>query len=291
MKIAVLGAGKMGTWFARFFNETGYRVVLADRRPEKLPKLEKDLLVDTTADFVEAVQCADRVLICVSINAFEDVVKKIGPAIREGQIVMDICSVKKSPVDLMHKYIKDGLVLGTHPAFGPGSNGIKNKAFILTPTNSDEQMFAESFKKWLENNEARVFMMSPEHHDELMSVVLGFPHFLGVVACDTLLDQMTYNETKKVAGTTYRVLSTLAEATALETPDLFASLQVSLPQIAAIESTFMERAQDWLNVIRSGDQTAIANKLEQLKSKLTKTSSDYQRSYQTMYQMLESTGT
>ena len=39
---------------------------------------------------------------------------------------------------------------------------------------------------WLEKEEAHVFVMTPKKHDELMSVVLGLPHFLGLVACETL---------------------------------------------------------------------------------------------------------
>jgi prephenate dehydrogenase len=288
MKIAILGAGKMGVWFAKFFQEKGYSVVLADRKKEKLSRLKSELKVET-AGFADAVQDADRVLICVSINAFEDVVKQISPAIHKGQVVMDICSIKESPVKIMHQYIKGGLILGTHPAFGPGSNGLKHKAFILTPTNAEEQKFAEDFKKWLEQEEARVFIMTPKHHDELMSVVLGFPHFLGVVACDTLLEKADFPETKKVAGTTYRMLFTLAEATALENPELFATLQLSLPEIDSLEKLFMEKAQEWLTLIRQKDPAAIAAKMEQLRAKLMKTSTDYTRSYEIMYKMLEST--
>jgi prephenate dehydrogenase len=288
MKIAILGAGKMGVWFAKFFQEKGYSVVLADRKKEKLSRLKSELKVET-AGFADAVQDADRVLICVSINAFEDVVKQISPAIHKGQVVMDICSIKESPVKIMHQYIKGGLILGTHPAFGPGSNGLKHKAFILTPTNAEEQKFAEDFKKWLEQEEARVFIMTPKHHDELMSVVLGFPHFLGVVACDTLLEKADFPETKKVAGTTYRMLFTLAEATALENPELFATLQLSLPEIGSLEKLFMEKAQEWLTLIKQKDPAAIAAKMEQLRAKLMKTSTDYTRSYEIMYKMLEST--
>lgn len=288
MKIAILGAGKMGIWFAKFFQEKGYSVVLADRKKEKLSKLKQELKVET-ADFVEAVRDADRVLICVSINALEEVVKTISPAIHKGQIVMDICSVKEAPVKIMHQYIKGGLILGTHPVFGPGSNGLKHKAFILTPTNAEEQKFAEEFKKWLEQEEARVFIMTPKHHDELMSIVLGFPHFLGVIACDTLLEKTDFPETKKVAGTTYRMLFTLAEATALENPELFATLQLSLPEIDSLEKLFMEKAQEWLTLIRQKDPAAIAAKMEQLRAKLMKTSTDYTRSYEIMYKMLEST--
>jgi prephenate dehydrogenase len=286
MRIAVLGAGKMGVWFAKFFLEEGYSVVVADRNKQKLSKLKSELAVET-ADFLEAVQNADRVLICVAISAFEDIVKTVAPSIRDGQVVMDICSIKESPVAIMHKHIKRGVVLGTHPVFGPGSKGVKNKAFILTPTNSTEKEFAENFKGWLEQKKARVFVFSPRKHDELMSVVLGLPHFFGVVACDALLEQADYAETKKVAGTTYRMLFTLAEATALETPELFASLQLSLPDIAKLEGRFIEKAHEWLKLMQQKDPAAIISKMEQLKAKLVKANGDYARSYDVMYKMLE----
>ena len=288
MKIAVIGAGKMGVWFADFFQSKGYDVILADRKKEKLQK-QKDLLVDLTTNFQEAVCEADQILLCVSINAMEDVVKEISPAIHEGQVVMDICSIKETPVKTMHQHLKRATVLGTHPVFGPGSNGIKHKAYVLTPTSAKEQEFAEHIKKWLEQQEAHVFIMTPKKHDELISVVLGLPHFLGLVACETLLEQKNLPETKKIAGTTYRMLFTLAEATALETPDLYAAVQTNLPELAKIEDAFMTKAQELVTLIKNKDQKAIAQRLEDLKKKLASSEEDFTKSYQVMYKMLEST--
>ena len=286
MRIAILGAGKMGVWFAKFFLAEGYNVVVADRKQEKLAKLKQALEVET-AGFLEAVAKADKVLICVSISAFEEIVKKISPAVHDGQIVMDICSIKDIPVQIMHKHLKRSLILGMHPVFGPGSTTIENKTFVLTPTNDQEEEFAEDFKKWLEAKKARVFVMHPRKHDRLMSVVLGLPHFLGLVACDTLLEQADYPETKDVAGTTYRMMFTLAEVAALENPELFASLQLSLPELVKIESSFIEKANEWLNLIKQKDHVAITRNMEQLKAKLMKASDDYDRSYKIMYEMLE----
>jgi prephenate dehydrogenase len=286
MKTAILGAGKMGVWFAKFCKENGEQVILSSRKKEKLAKLGKELGVET-ADFVDAVKKADNVIICVSIDAFEEVVKKIAPSIREGQTVVDICSIKEQPVEIMHQHIKKGLILGTHPVFGPGSPSVKHKAYILTPTNAKEQAFAEKYRGWLEEVGARVFMMSPKKHDELMSVVLGLPHFVGLVACDTLLEQPAFLETKKVAGTTYQMLLTLAEVTALENPELFSSLQFSLPKMEKIENLFIEKAREWLLLITQKDPKAIAAKMDGLMSKLMKKSRDYKRSYEIMYKMLE----
>jgi prephenate dehydrogenase len=288
MKVAVIGAGKMGVWFAKFFLSKGYDVILADRKKAKL-EAQKDLLVDLTTSFQEAVQDADQIFLCVSINSMEEVAKEISPAIHEGQVVMDICSIKEAPVKTMHQYLKGATILGTHPVFGPGSNGVKHKAYVLTPTNAKEQEFAEQFKQWLEKEEAHVFIMTPKKHDELMSVVLGLPHFLGLVACETLLEQANLPETKKVAGTTYRMLFTLAEATALETPDLYASVQTNLANLGGIEDLFIAKAQELLTLIKNKDQKAIVERMEQLKKKLYTADSDYADSYDIMYKMLEST--
>ncbi len=288
MNTAILGAGKMGVWFAKFCKDNGDNVILADRKKDKAEKLGKEIGVET-ADFIQAVKAADRIMICVSISSFEEVVKQIASSVREDQVVMDICSIKEAPVKIMHENITRGLVLGTHPLFGPGSKGVKHKTYILTPTNEAENKYAEGFKKWLEKEEAQVFIMPPKKHDELMSVVLGLPHFLGLAICETLLEQKNFPETKQVAGTTYRMLFTLAEATALETPDLFANLQVNLPEMVKIEDQFIKKAQEWIDLIKQKNTKAIVEKMEQLRAKFLKTDPDFAKSYEVMYRMLEAT--
>lgn len=277
----------MGCWFAKLFRDEGHSVVLASRNHEKLVKVGRRLNVETSS-FLGAIKGADRILICVSIDAFEEVVKIISSGIQKKQIVMDICSIKEYPVDILHKYLPDNLILGTHPVFGPGSTGLKNKTFILTPTNQAEKKFALEFKKWLENRRVRVFILAPEKHDALMSVVLGLPHFIGLVACDVLLELDEYPETKNVAGTTFRMLFTLAEVAALEEPELFNSLQLNLPDTLNIETQFVNKANEWLGLIKKKDSNAIINKMNKIKSKLKEISDNIEHSYKVMYKMLES---
>lgn len=288
MRTAVLGAGKMGVWFAKWCKEKGDAVVLADRNPQKLAKLGEELGVET-ADFTAAVKGADRVLICVSISSFEEIVKKIAPAIHKGQPIMDICSIKEYPVNIMHQYLKDALVLGTHPVFGPGSSGVAHKAYVLTPTNKEEEAYAKEFQKWLQKEDARVFVMSPQKHDELMSIVLGFAHFVGLAACETLLEQPAFPESKELAGTTYRMLFTLAEAVAQETPDLYANVQTKLAGLDKIEQSFIANAEAWLELMKKKDSVAIMERMDRLRKKLGKVDSEYGKSYEVMYRMLQST--
>lgn len=288
MRTAVLGAGKMGVWYAKYCKAKGDTVVLADRNAEKLAKLKVELGVQT-ADFPTAVKSADRVLICVSISSLEETVKKIASATHKGQAVMDICSIKKYPVDVMHKYLKGALVLGTHPVFGPGSNGVANKAYVLTPTNPEEEAYAKEFQAWLEKEEAHVFVMTPEKHDELMSIILGFSHFVGLAVCETLIEQPTFKESKTLAGTTYRMLFTLAESVAQETPDLYANVQTKVPGLAKIEDHFLNNAQQWVDLMKKKDSTEIMARMDRLRAKLAKVDKDYGETYENMYKMLEAT--
>jgi prephenate dehydrogenase len=189
----------------------------------------------------------------------------------------------------MHQYIKDAIVLGTHPVFGPGSNGVAHKAYVLTPTNPPEEKVAEQYKQWLEKEGANVFVMTPKKHDELMSTVLGLPHFIGLVACETLLEQKDFAESKKLAGTTYRMLFTLAEATAQETPDLYANIQTKLTDLGEMEELFTQNAQTLLDLMKNKDTNSIMARMECLRAKLAKIDSNYSKSYETMYKMLQST--
>ncbi|MCL2686473.1 MAG: prephenate dehydrogenase/arogenate dehydrogenase family protein [Candidatus Bathyarchaeota archaeon] len=288
MRTAVLGTGKMGVWFAKYCKSKGDTVILAGRNAEKLAELKNELGVET-ADFPTAVRGADRVLICVSISSFEEIVKTISPAVHADQPIMDICSIKEYPINIMHQHLKDALVLGTHPVFGPGSNGVAHKAYVLTPTNPKEQTYAEEFKAWLEKDQAHVFVMTPQKHDELMGIVLGFPHFLGLAACETLLEQPGFSESKKLAGTTYRMLVTLAESVAMETPDLYANVQTKLANLDKMEERFITSAQQWLDLMKKKDSNALMERMNQLRTKLEKTDNQYTKSYETMYKMLQST--
>ena len=285
MKVAIIGAGKMGRWFTRFFLEEGDSVIVSSRSKEKLLKIRDEFGVEI-ADNVSAVKKADRVLICVPIENFEAVAKEIQPHIRPDQVVMDICSIKEFPVKIMHEYVKTGITLGTHPVFGPGAKSIENQNFVLTPVNDEEKRFAREFKSWLEERRANVFIMSPRKHDELMSVVLGLPHFLGLVVCDTLMNYPNFLQTKKVAGASYKMLLTLAEAVASEETEFYTSLQMDLPEIEKIEGLFLEKTEEWINMVRRKNGSAFISKMELVKTKLKEVNPDYARSYEVMHRLL-----
>ncbi|MEM3550428.1 MAG: prephenate dehydrogenase/arogenate dehydrogenase family protein [Candidatus Bathyarchaeia archaeon] len=286
MKVAVIGAGKMGGWFSKFFAEQGMQVVVSDKETQKLEKLAEMLNVEI-ADNVNAVKRADRILICVPIENFESVIAEIQQYIRPEQEVMDICSVKELPVNIMHRYIKDARILGTHPLFGPGVKNIKNQNFVLTPTNTREKRLAEEWGSWLRNKGAKVFIMSPTEHDKLMSIVLGLPYFLGLVVCDTLTGHNQFSQVKKVSGISFKLLMMLAEAVASEEAEFSASLQINLPEIEKVIELFREKVTYWLNLVRQKRRTDIIERVNLLKKELANLDPNYPDSYQNMHKIVE----
>ena len=229
MRIAIIGAGKMGRWFTRFFKDEGFSVVVSSRTRSKLEALRDEFGVELADSNVEAVEGADWVLVCVSLDGLEAVLMEIGSRIQSGQVVMDIGSIKEIPVNLLHKYVKKGITLGTHPVFGPGAKSLEGQNFVLTPVNEEERRFAGEFKGWLEERDAKVAVTSPRRHDELMSLVLGFPHFVGLVAGDALMNNSDFVEAKQVGGASYKLLLTLVEAVSSEEPVFYSNLHMSLP--------------------------------------------------------------
>ena len=278
----------MGQWFARFFLKEGKQVIITGRNERKLLEAGQQLGVEATTSNVEAVKQADVILISVPLDNFEQVVLQISPHIHKGQVILDTTSLKVLPVETMHRHIKAGLVLGTHPVFGPGARDVANQNFALTPTSAEETALAQKIKQYLEERGARATLMSPQEHDEMMAVVLGLSHFIAIASADALLSFDKFQLMKEIGGTTYKVLLTLVESVISEDPELYASLQMSLPNIQQIEELFLRKSKEWADLVNGKDRQEFARRMSALKNRLEKSDPDFGRAYQNMYRLLES---
>ncbi len=287
MRIAIIGgSGKMGRWFANFLRKEGKEVVISGRSQDKLLEVGRRLGVEVASN-IEAVRSADAVLISVPIESFGPVVREIGPFVRNGQIVIDITSIKTLPVEMMHRHIKTGLVLGTHPLFGPGAKSIANQNFVLTPSNEAEAALAERVKRFLEARKGKVTVMTPQEHDEMMTIVLGLSHFIAIVSADTLLGSNKLKDMAAVGGITYKVLLTLVESVISEDPELYASLQMNLPNVTEVEKLFQRRAKEWADLVANNDRQEFVQRMKALRSRLEQSTPDFGKAYENLYKIAE----
>lgn len=276
----------MGRWCAAFLLKEGHEVVITGRNESKLLEAKRQLGAEVATN-VEAAKQAQAIIISVPIDNFEPVVKQICPYTHPEQVILDITSVKAFPVKIMHKHIKTGLVLGVHPMFGPGARGIANQSFVLTPTNEEETALAQKIREHLETRGARVSLMSPDEHDEMMTVILGLSHFIAIVSADTLLSVDKLKQMRAIGGSTFKLLLTLAEGVISEDPEFYTSLQMNLPNVTEIEKLFQRKAKTWADLVENKDRQKFVQRMNELKDRLYQVNPDFGKAYEAMYKLME----
>ena len=287
MKIAIIGgSGKMGRWFTDFLVKEGMEVIITGRNQAKLQAAGQQLGVEVAGN-IDAVKQADVILTSVPIDDFEESIQQIAPHIRPEQVVIDITSIKESPVEMMHKHIKRGQMLGVHPMFGPGARDITNQNFILTPTNEEENALARKVRGYLETRGARVTLVTPRQHDEMMSVVLGLAHFIALVSADTLLSLNKATALRAVSGSTYKLLLTLAESVIAEDPEFCAALQMKLPDRDKVNRLLQSRLAEWSDIVANRDRQKFTQKMKALRHGFEKDDPELAKAYENMYKLIE----
>jgi len=274
----------MGRWFARHLLAEGNQVIISGRTGSKVMAAKQELGVDAASN-TEAVKDAEVVLLSVPIDTFEGVVIELAPYIRPEQVVVDVTSVKVMPVAAMHRHLKTRLVLGTHPLFGPGAQGVAGQNFVLTPTSDEERTLAGKVRDYLEARGGIVSLMTPEEHDDKMTVILGLSHFIAVVAADTLLSSNKVARPATLGGITYKVLLTLVESVISENPELYASIQMNLPGVSDIEALLQGKVAEWAEMVKNKDRDAFIRQMKRLRSGLEKDNPDFGKAYENMYRL------
>lgn len=264
MRVAIIGGyGQMGRWFSEFYMKKGDKVVISGRDMKKCMRVKKELGVDVAKTNAEAVRNADMVIISVMVDDFEKVVKQIAPYVKKGQKVIDITSVKEEPVRIMHKYLKNADVLGTHPMFGPGAKA-KGQNFILTPTNQKERRFAKRFGGFLRASGFNVVKTSPKRHDRSVGVVLSLTHFVGFVTGDTW-KELEADKLIGLSSTSFKFLKQFVKSIVDSSPELYSYLQMNVPSVPYAESAFMRRSKIWADMARKGKRKEFMSRMKELK--------------------------
>jgi len=286
LEIAIVGgSGKMGNWFAHFLLREGHKILLINRRRERLAPIQKNFDVDIS-DEPESVKSADIIIFSVPIASFESVISQYSPYIHTGQVVIEITSVKTVPISAMHKYLNTKRVLGIHPMFGPGAHDMKGHNFIITPTNEIENELATKARGFIEKHGGNVSIMNPEEHDRLMAIVLGIPHILALVSADTLLKMGSFEQIEKLGGTTCKMLLMLADSVLTEDPGLYASIQTNIPHMVDFHMLLKKNVDEWVALVNNKDEKGFMERMKALSELRKKSDTTTTKAYDEMYRIL-----
>ena len=171
MRILILGAGKMGSFFTDLLS-FNHDVAVIDANPKRM-RFIYNALRFTTYQEVEEFN-PEMVLNCVTLNytiqAFKDVIPHLG----KDCILADIASVKTG---LKEFYLQSGFrFVSTHPMFGPTFANLGNlqteNAILISDSDYLGKIF---FKDLFSSLKLNIREYTFEGHDEVVAYSLSIP--------------------------------------------------------------------------------------------------------------------
>lgn len=283
MKVAIIGVGRMGQWFARYFTSRGDDVIVSDIDVKRAKALAKEQRVAFSASNLEATQDAELVLISVSIEATPSVISEISPYVAKGIIVAEISSVKAGVMKALRELLSHNVrPLSLHPLFGPGAKMLKGRKMAVVRIHDSKKELNLAKRLF---PEAELHLIGAEEHDRLMALTLSLPHFVNLAFASALSEE-SISALKKFGGPSFTLQLNLAESILLDNPQLFTSIQTMNEHTVQYLDKFLRNAMTLKKAIEDGRQKEIVALFQRIKKALDK-SIEEDQPYEKLYALLE----
>lgn len=193
MKILILGAGKMGSFFTDLLSFE-HEVAVSDSNPQRMRFIYNALRLQKPDEI--AAFAPDMVINCVTLNHTIEAFSSVIPCLPSKCIISDIASVK---TNLQEFYASCGFpYVSTHPMFGPTfanlGNLEKENTIVISESDHLGKVF---FKDLYARLNLNIFEYSFEEHDRVVAYSLGIPFASTLVFAATM-------EHQDAPGTTFK---------------------------------------------------------------------------------------
>jgi len=261
-RVAILGGtGKMGRWFALFFKNRGYDVVIGGRSPERNRAVAQEIGVEAAVSNIDAVRGADIVVVSTTLETTANTILQIRDYVKKSAIVFDIASIKgRIPEALKELSSRGARVISIHPMFGPGAQSFSGRKVVVVPVIDDEALTKWAVDFFRGEGAEVCVVKDGEEHDRLVAITLSLPHFLNIVL-GRVLARRDIQKVKRFAGTTFSLQLTLAEAVLSEDPDLYYDIESLNPSFRKLVEELISTAQETAATLDDRD-TFIKNFIE-----------------------------
>lgn len=255
-KILIIGAGKMGSWFAESLC-LDYDLAVFDKDLEKLKYFfnTKRLVSNNEIKEFEPELMINTVNLNKTVEAFDEII----PLLPKDCIIADIASVKNG---LKEYYHKKGIgFVSTHPMFGPTFGNVrdlsKENAIIITESDPEGKSFFRSFYESLKLN---IFDYTFEMHDKTIAYSLSIPFSSTMIfaACMKKLE---------VPGTTFRKHLDIAKGLLSEDDYLLSEILFNPHTLDQIEN-INARLADLIDLIKNRDGEGVIRFLNLLRQNI-----------------------
>ncbi len=256
MRIAIIGAGNMGSWLVESLC-LDYEVGVYDHDRNKLKYFfnsRKFLYYEELIDFQP-----DILINAVSIENTISVFEEIVPALPESCIIADLTSVKNG---LAEYYKKSGhRFVSTHPMFGPTFANVKNlrneTAIIINESDPEGKEF---FRKFYSSLHLKIRDYSFKEHDETIAYSLAIPFSSTLVFASCMKEQ-------DAPGTTFKKHLEIAKGLLSEDNYLLSEILLnpySIEQVQKIHKSL----DNLIELIKNKNKEGLWNYFENLRNNI-----------------------
>jgi chorismate mutase/prephenate dehydrogenase len=177
----IIGAGRMGGWFASYFSHIVPKVLVFDSHSQKAKNLAKRIgsraRNKTTLEAIA--QEADIFVVCVPIGKTVPMIRRLHNLCQPNRVIIEITSVK-APISLsglLADKSRKAKILSLHPLFGPDANPFGSNLMVYikpSSSGSDASFVSHLFPHY------KILTLTPDEHDRAMAYILGLAHILAL---------------------------------------------------------------------------------------------------------------
>ena len=180
----------------------------------------------------------DILVIAVPFTKISGLAKAIAAHVRPGALVVDVCSIKVKPLEILTKTLPAHTeIVGVHPLFGPqsGRTGIRGLATTVCPVRGRSGVALARFLR--HRLGLSVHTMSAESHDAQMAYVQGLTHLLGRMVLAVEPPQLIQSTSS------FGHLMQMVDTVRHDSDELFHTITVENPFVADVRSRLLDAAQ------------------------------------------------
>jgi len=285
------GSGGMGKVFGRYFKHHGFDVTIHARNKERLRGVATEMGVKYEFSLEKSVKQADIVMITIPIKSTPEIIKKIGPYLKENALIFDITSLKKVVFESLEdlKNLFPVNCISFHPMFGPGIKDMKNYVMLVLKVGGTDkyEIIINDLLEIFRSDGLILTETSPDIHDKRVALTLGVPHMLNILFLNLLKNaDEPLNELTKYTGTTFLLQKVFAESIIQREMEMFGEIQMENQQFLAILEIFEKLVKKYRKSIENKDMNGFSEIFSQGLD-YSKEDNHFEKSYKYFYEFMK----
>ena len=198
--VSIIGCGLIGSSILRAIQNRNLanEVRIFDLSKETITYLKKEnVCSNISTDIRHCIKDSDLIFIATPLSSYKEIILSIKDDLKKGTILTDTGSVKKEVMKIIHNInLKDINWIPSHPIAGTEESGPKaghsemfeNRWCIISPPKDADAQAIKTLKLLWESIGSKVKIMTPEEHDEILSLTSHLPHAIAYNIVRTVID-------------------------------------------------------------------------------------------------------